>query len=297
MKSFDELLKAAAARGRCRAVIAEAADDSVLTAVLEARKRGIIEPILVARQAELEQVGIDISQLRVVEPESKARAAQTAVDLVRRGQGDILVKGMMQTAELLHAVLDKDAGLGRGRTLSHVGVFLLPESARYSKSFLLVTDAALAIAPSLSQKADIVQNAIDLARKLGIESPIAAILCAVETVNPAMPATIDAAGLSRMAERGQITGGRVEGPLALDNAVSVEAAQKKGIPGGLAGRADILVAPNLEAANILYKSLVYYAGAEEAGIVVGASAPVVVTSRSDSAENKLYSIALGALAR
>jgi phosphate butyryltransferase len=301
MKNFADLLQAARSKGPCRAVIAQAADESVLRAAMEAHREGIADPVFVADKKELadcaQASGMDLSTFRVFEPETRDGAAALAVELVRRGDGDILVKGMIHTADLLRAVLQKESGLGRGRILSHVGVFLLPESARYSNNLLLVTDAALAIAPSLAQKAEIVQNAIDLARRLGIQSPTAAILCAVETVNPAMPATLDAAALARMAERGQITGGSVEGPLALDNAVSIEAARKKGIPGKLAGRADILVAPDLEAANILYKSLVYFAGAEEAGIVVGASAPIVLTSRSDSAQNKLYSIALGVLAR
>jgi phosphotransacetylase len=173
-----------------------------------------------------------------------------------------------------------------------VGVFLVHGFNR----FLLVTDAGIAIAPDLAQKAEIVQNAIDLARRLGIRSPVAAILCAVENVNPHMPATLDAACLAKMADRGAITGGRVEGPLALDNAISEEAARLKGIASELAGKADILVAPDIEAANILYKALVYFAKAEEAGIVVGARAPIVMTSRSDSARNKLYSLALGSLA-
>jgi phosphotransacetylase len=300
MKNFDDLLQAARSRGPCRAVIAQAAEESVLQAVMEAKRMGIAEPIFVADRKDLAKAlgpGAGLSGLHIYEPENNAGAAGLAVDLVRRGEGDILVKGMLQTAELLHAVLDKESGLGIGRILSHVGVFLLPECARYSKNLLLVTDAALAIAPTLAQKAEIVQNAIDVARKLGIPSPIAAILCAVETVNPAMPATLDAESLVRMAERGGITGGSVAGPLALDNAVSPEAARKKGIPGENAGRADILVAPSLEAANILYKSLVYFAGAEEAGIVVGARAPIVLTSRSDTARNKLYSIALGVLVR
>ena len=297
MKNFDELIASARSRGPCRAVVAQAAEESILAAVMEARTLGIAEPILVGDAERLKtMLGAAAKDTRILHAAPGAAAA-AAVDLVRRGEGDILVKGMLPTAELLHAVLDRENGLARGRILSHVGVFLLPESPRYSKNLLLVTDAALAIAPSLAQKAEIVQNAIDLALKLGIPSPAAAILCAVETVNPAMPATLDAACLALMAQRGQITGGCVEGPLALDNAVNVEAAGKKGIQGGCAGRADILVAPDLEAANILYKSLVYFAGAEEAGIVVGARAPVVVTSRSDSARNKLYSIAFGALAR
>ena len=183
--------------------------------------------------------------------------------------------------------------MGTGRTLSHVGVFKFEESDR----FYFVTDAALTIAPDYAQKIDIVQNAVDVAHRLGIEQPIVAMLCAIETVNPEMPATVDAACLAKMAERGAIKGARVEGPLALDNAVSVEAARHKGITSELAGRADILVAPNIEAANILYKALIFFAKAEEAGIVMGARAPIVLASRSDSVRNKLYSLALGSLAR
>ncbi len=301
MKSFSDIIQKAKSRGPCRAVIAQAAEESILRAALAAHEMGIAEPVFVAGRAELARcaaaAGADISAFRVVEPSDEASAAALAVDLIRRGEGDILVKGMLQTADLLHAVLNRETGLGRGRILSHVGVFLLPPSDHYSKALILVTDAALAIAPSLAQKAEIAQNAIDLARALGIASPIVAVLCAVETVNPAMPATQEAAALARMAEEGAITGGRIAGPLALDNAVNVEAARKKGIKSGLAGLADILLAPDIEAANILYKSLVYFAGAEEAGIVVGARTPVVVTSRADSERNKLYSIALGALAR
>jgi phosphate butyryltransferase len=214
------------------------------------------------------------------------------VRLVARGEGDILVKGLLQTADLLRHVLDRENGLNWGRIISHVGVFHFPGADR----FLLVTDAALSIAPNLHQKAEIVQNAVDLAHKLGIPCPIAAILCAIEVVNPAMPATVDAACLAKMADRGEISGCRVEGPLALDNAVSVEAARHKGITSDLAGRADILMAPDIEAANILYKALIFYAKAEEAGIVMGAKAPIVLVSRSDSVANKLNSLALGALA-
>jgi len=215
------------------------------------------------------------------------------VRMVARGDGDILVKGLLQSADLLRAVLSKANGLSMGRTLSHVGVFRFEESDR----FYFVTDAALSIAPDYAQKIDIVQNAVDLAHRLGVPQPVVAILCAIETVNPEMPATVDAACLAKMAERGAIRGARVEGPLALDNAVSVEAARHKGITSELAGRADILVAPNIEAANILYKALIFFAKAEEAGIVMGARAPIVLASRSDSVRNKLYSLALGALAR
>ncbi len=228
-----------------------------------------------------------------VEAAVAADAAGEAVRCVARGDGDVLVKGLIPTADLLRAVLNKSNGLSAGRILSHVGVFRFEESDR----FYFVTDAAICIAPTYQQKIDIVQNAVDLAHKLGIPQPIVAILCAIETVNPEMQATVDAASLSKMAERGAIKGARVEGPLALDNAVSVEAARHKGITSELAGRADILVAPNIEAANILYKALIFFAKAEEAGIVMGARAPFVLASRSDTAQNKLYSMALAALAR
>ncbi len=301
MKSFDEIMRAAVARGPCRLVVAQAADDSVLKAAADARDRGIAEPILAGARDGIERAadaaGINLSGMTIEDTRSAADAAEAAIRMVSRGDGDVLMKGQLQTADLLHAVLDKQSGLCKGRILSHVGVFILPGSQEYRERLLLVTDAALAISPTLPQKAEITQNAIDLAHRLGITSPVAAAVCALETVNPAMPATVDAACLAKMAERGQITGGRVEGPLALDNAVSVEAARHKGIQSPLAGIADILVAPDIEAGNILYKSLIFFAGSIEAGIVVGAKVPIVVTSRSDSAQNKLYSIALASVAR
>jgi phosphate butyryltransferase len=301
MKDFTEMMDAARSRGPCRAVVVGAEDDAILLAVEEARRGGIIQPILVGDRRGVAEsarkLSIPVSSYRVVEARSLKEAAAEAVRLVAQGEGDILVKGLIQTADLLHAVLDRGSGLTEGRTLSHVGVFLVPASERFKEKFLLVTDAALVISPTLAQKAEIVQNAIDLAHRIGIPEPIVAILCALETVNTSMPATVDAALLAKMADRGQITGGKVEGPLALDNAISVEAARRKGIRSELAGRADVLVAPDIEAANILYKALVFFADAVEAGIVVGARAPIVLTSRADSARNKLYSLALGALAR
>ncbi len=296
MNTFAEIIDAARAAGPVRFVVAQAADPTILEALEEARRLGFARPLLVGQRGEIEAAArersIALNGYRIVEPPSKAEAAGEAVRLVARGEGDILVKGLLQSADLLRAVLAKANGFTKGRTLSHVGVFRFAESDR----FFFVTDAALTIAPDYEQKIDIVQNAVDLAHRLGIAQPIVAILCAIETVNPDMPATVDAACLSKMAERGAIRGARVEGPLALDNAVSVEAARHKGISSELAGRADILVAPNIEAANILYKALIFFAKAEEAGIVMGARAPIVLASRSDSVRNKLYSLALGALA-
>jgi phosphate butyryltransferase len=297
MNTFEQILDAARAAGPARFVVAQAADDTILEALSEARRIGFAEPVLVGVRAEIEEAAagrsVSLDGWQIVETPTRDDAAGEAVRMVARGDGAILVKGLLQSADLLRAVLSKSNGLTTGRTLSHVGVFRFEGSDR----FYFVTDAALSIAPDYAQKIDIVQNAVDLAHRLGIPSPIVAMLCAIERVNPNMPATVDAACLAKMAERGAIRGARVEGPLALDNAVSVEAARHKGIESELAGRADILVAPNIEAGNILYKALIFFAKAEEAGIVMGARSPIVLASRSDSARNKLYSMALAALAR
>lgn len=295
MKSFADILAGARRLGTRRFVVAQAADPVVLEAVEAARREGFCAPVLVGVREEIEaaarEAGVPLGSHRIVDIAAKTEAAAAAVRLVVSGDGDVLVKGLLQTAELLRPVLDKETGLGRDRLISHVGVFRVPGFDR----FVLVTDAALCIAPTLAQKADIVRNAFEAAHRLGIADPIAAILCAVENVNPKMPATTDAAELVKMAERGEITGGRVVGPLALDGAVDPEAARHKGIASPLAGRADILVAPDIEAGNVLYKSLTCFARAEVASIIVGARAPIVVTSRSDSAADKLHSMALATL--
>ncbi len=297
MKTFKELIEKAKSAPTCRLSVAEAADTTVLEAVESARKEGIIEPILVGNKGDIEaalkKLNIAPKDYTIVEPKGDSTAAKTAVKLITDGEATLLMKGLLPTAEILREVLNKENKLNLGKTLSHVAVFQHPKYDR----FIFVTDAGLNIAPDLNQKKDIVQNAIDMAVKLGVENPIAAIVCAVEMVNPAMPATIDAAALVKMNERGAIKNGRVEGPLALDNAVSVEAAEHKGIKSPLAGRADILVAPDIEAGNILYKSLIFFGQAVTAGLIVGAKTPVVLTSRADSAESKLYSIALGVMSR
>ena len=297
MNGFAQFIERARKAGPARFVVAQAADGTILEAVAHAVAAGFARPVLVGQRGQIEaaarEQGVDTGGWQFLEAATPAEAAVEAVRCVARGDGDVLVKGFLQTADLLHAVLSHTNGLATGRTLSHVGVFHFEGTDR----LLFVTDAAICIAPTLLQKADIVQNAADLAHRLGVADPIAAILCAVETVNPDMPATMDAAALSKMAERGAIKGVRVEGPLALDNAVSVEAARHKGITSELAGRADILVAPDIEAANILYKALIFFAPCEEAGIVMGARAPFVLASRSDSAQNKMYAMALAALAK
>jgi phosphotransacetylase len=276
MLTFADILSRARALGVRRFVVAQAADPVVLEAVEAARREGFCAPVLVGLRAEIEaaagEAGVDLAGHRIHEAPSRPDAAAIAVRLVAAGGGDVLVKGLLQTSELLKPALDKAAGLGRGRLLTHVGVFHVPGRDRP----VLVTDAALCIAPDLAQKADIVRNAFEVAHALGIADPVAAILCAIENVNPKMPATLDAAELAKMAEAGAIAGGRVVGPLALDGAVDPEA-------------------PDIEAGNVLYKSLTCFARAESAGIIVGARSPIVVTSRSDSAANKLNSMALAVL--
>ena len=297
MKNFSDILNKARDMGKRRLAVAQAADATVLAAVEDARREGIVEAILVGFPEEIkreaEEAGVDLKHYTVIAPESRESIAGDTVKLVVNGEAELLMKGLIATGELLKEVLAKENGLNLGRILSHVGIF---EHSDFER-LLFITDAGLNIAPDLKQKRDIVQNAIDLAvGDLGIHDPIVAILAAVELVNPAMAATLDGASLAKMAQRGSISGGRVEGPLALDNAVSVKAAQHKGIISPLAGRADILVVPDIEAGNILYKSLVLFGRVKSAGIIVGARVPVVLTSRADSAAAKLNSIALAVLA-
>ncbi|MCW8806523.1 MAG: bifunctional enoyl-CoA hydratase/phosphate acetyltransferase [Rhodanobacter sp.] len=270
-------------------------DEVSLGAAIEAARAGLIVPILVgpaARiQAAAKQAGLDISSYRLVDtPHSHAAAAQ-AVALVRNGQAGLLMKGSLHTDELMHAVVAVETGLRTERRLSHVYLMDVPGYARP----LLVTDAAINIAPTLAEKRDIIQNAIDLAHVIGLATPRVAVLSAVETVNPAIPSTVDAAALCKMAERGQITGGIVDGPLAFDNAVSPEAAREKGIVSKVAGQADILVVPDLESGNMLAKQLTFLAGADAAGIVMGARVPIILTSRADSSRTRIASCAVAVL--
>ncbi|QPA33214.1 phosphate butyryltransferase [Thermaerobacillus caldiproteolyticus] len=227
-------------------------------------------------------------RVQLVHADSKVQATELAVKAVHLNEANVLMKGNVPTATILKAVLNKEFGLRTGKVLSHVAVFEVPSYDHY----IIVTDAAMNIAPDLEQKAQIVSNAVSIARAIGIEKPKVAPLAAVEVVNPAMPATLDAAALTMMNKRGQITDCIVDGPLALDNAVSMLAAEHKGIDSEVAGQADILLVPNIETGNVLYKSLIYFANAKVGAVIAGAKAPIVLTSRADSAESKLYSLAL-----
>ncbi len=292
---FDALLKRAEPLDPmpCAVVAPESRD--ALEGALLAMRRTLIAPVLVGDEARIRAVAAeldeDLSGIEIVHAGAPAEAAARAVALVREGRAQALMKGHLHTDDLLRAVVDRSAGLRTARRLSHVFVMDVPGYDR----LIMVTDAAINIAPDLAEKRDIVQNAIDLALALGVETPRVAVLSAVETVNPKMNSTIDAAALSKMADRGQIVGGLVDGPLAMDNAINLEAAQGKGIGGRVAGLADVLVAPNIEAANMMAKELTFLAHATAGGVVMGASAPIVLTSRADDEMSRLASCAIAVL--
>lgn len=268
---------------------------SALAAAMEAAEAGLIEPILVGPRGRIADIaeaqGIDIAPYALeTVPHSHAAAAR-GVELVREGRARLLMKGSLHTDELLGAMIARDTGLRTERRISHAYVMDVPDHP----TPLIITDAAINIEPDLLAKADIVRNAIDLAHVIGIEQPRVAILAATETVNPAMRATIDAAALCKMAERGQIEGGLLDGPLAFDNAVSEAAAREKGIVSEVAGRAEILIVPDIEAGNMLAKQLTFLGHADAAGVVLGARVPAILTSRADSARTRLASCAMAVL--
>ncbi len=275
-------------------VVCPEAPDALMGAIL-GRDHTLIAPIFVGARSKIEaaaaEVGADISGIDIIDIPDHRAAALRAVALIHEGRAKALMKGHLHTDQLLHAILKKETGLRRNRRLSHVFVMDVPGRER----LLFVTDAAINIAPDLDCKVSIVQNAIDLALSLGIETPRVGILSAVETVTPSIPSTLDAAVLSKMADRGQIKGGLVDGPLAMDNAVDPGAAKTKGLTGSVAGQADILVAPNLEAGNMIAKELTFLAHAEAAGVVMGAQVPVILTSRADDDKARLASCAVAAL--
>jgi len=275
--------------------VAHPCEATALSGAMEAFKLGLIVPLLVGPADKIaetaESAGIDLGKVEIIDvPHSHASGAK-AVELVRLGRAEILMKGSLHTDELMAAVVSREGGLRTGRRISHVFVMDVPT---YHKP-LVVTDGAINIAPSLEDKVDICQNAIDMALSLGVELPKVAILAAVETVTSKMPATIDAAALCKMAERGQITGGLLDGPLAFDNAISREAARTKGIRSAVGGDPDILLAPDLEAGNILAKQLTFLANADSAGMVLGARVPIILTSRADSVRSRIASCAVAVL--
>lgn len=289
------LLQQASAAGAMAAGVVYPCSRDALAGALEARDAGLIDPVLVGPESVMrglaEQSGLDLAGCRLVDVLEPTAAAQRAAELVAAHEIELLMKGSLHTDELMSVVVSRAAGLRTSRRLSHVFVMDLPSHDRP----LLVTDAAINIAPSLPIKADIVRNAIDIAHAIGIAMPKIALLSAVETVNPAIPSTQDAAALTEMAARGDIEGGVLHGPLAFDNAISLDAARIKGIESPVAGDVDVLVVPGLESGNILYKALVYLAGALAAGVVAGATVPIILTSRADSPASRTASAAVACL--
>ena len=267
-------------------------ESSALMGALQAKDLGLIDPILIGDLAKIKALaqglGADLDGLTLIAAADAVEAADLGVALVRDGKARALMKGHLHTDEFLRPVVKREGGLRTRRRLSHVFVMDSPDLDH----LILVSDAAIAIAPDLMHKVDITQNAIDLARAIGISLPKVGILSAIETVNPALPSSVDAAILSKMAERGQIVGGLVDGPLAMDNAINPAAAKAKGLASRVAGRADVLIVPNIEAGNMLAKDLIYVGGAQSAGLVVGASVPIILTSRSDDAAARVASCAV-----
>lgn len=295
MENFDELIYHAKKCKTPRVSVAVSQDEDVLLAIDKSYKEELIEPVLVGCKQKIEQIAlklkIDLSPFQIIHQPDNLSAVKKAVELVKSGEATLLMKGLINTADLLKAVLEKDTGLRSRKALSHVAVVGLKN---YHK-LLLLTDAGINIEPNLKRKVEIINNTVEIAQVLQIENPKVAALAAIEMVNPDMKSTIDAAALSKMCQRGQIKNCIVDGPLAFDNAISRESAKHKGIESEVAGEVDILLTPNIDTGNLLYKTFVYAAQAKTAAIVAGAKVPIITTSRSDSAETKIYSIALGVL--
>ncbi|MGH9867411.1 MAG: bifunctional enoyl-CoA hydratase/phosphate acetyltransferase [Candidatus Polarisedimenticolia bacterium] len=293
---YERLLERCQSLDAVPTAVVHPCEETALAGALEAGAKGLITPILVGPAAKIREIagkhGLDLGKTTVIDVPHSHAAAARAVELVRKGEAELLMKGSLHTDELLGAVVARETGLRTGRRISHVFIMDVPT---YHK-VLIVTDAAINIAPSLEDKVDICQNAIDLAVSLGVERPKVAILAAVETVTSKMPATLDAAALCKMAERGQITRAILDGPLAFDNAISKDAARIKGIQSEVAGDPDILLVPDLEAGNILAKQLSFLANADSAGLVLGARVPIILTSRADNVRSRIASCAVGMLA-
>ena len=294
-EKYERLVAATKGLEPLLTAVAHPCDESSLRGALEAGEAGMIRPILVGPRDRIVNVAksldIDLQGTEIVDAPHSQAAAEKAVEIVRSGRAQLLMKGSLHSDEILAAVTNRDTGLRTGRRISHVFVMDVPTHPHT----LFITDAAVNIAPDLNAKRDIVQNAIDLYVGLGLGTPKVAILSAVETINPSIPSTIDAAALCKMADRGQITGGELDGPLAFDNAISPEAARVKGIKSAVAGWAQILVVPDLEAGNMLAKNLSFLSRADAAGIVLGARVPVILTSRADSVRSRMASAAAAVL--
>ncbi|NLB43682.1 MAG: bifunctional enoyl-CoA hydratase/phosphate acetyltransferase [Clostridiaceae bacterium] len=292
MHHFDAIEGIVRLRTAGRIAVAAAHDDHVLQSIWEVYRKGYAHPILIGDKEKIfaiaDQLGIDVSTMTIIKEMDERKSAEIAVTLVQNGEADAIMKGLLQTADLLRAVLERDKGLRTTGLLSHIGLY---EVYGYSK-MLFVTDAGINIAPDLKQKVEIIRNAVFVARSLGVTTPKVAVLAAVETVNPNMPSTLDAAALAKMGQRGQIRDCVIDGPLAMDNAINLEAARHKHVTSEVAGDADILLVPDIEAGNILVKTLIFLNKARSCGVITGARVPLIVTSRAESSEAKYYSILL-----
>lgn len=295
IKSFEEVIEKVKSKDVKKVAVAVAQDEPVLEAIRDASKEGIANALLVGDEIKIREIakkiGMDLSNVEIINECDVKKAALIAVEEVSKGNADMVMKGLVDTATFLRSVLNKEVGLRTGKLMSHVAVFEIPMYNR----LIFLTDAAFNMYPDLKAKIDIVNNAVKVAHAVGVEMPKVAPICAVEVVNPDMPSTVDASILSKMNDRGQIKGCVIDGPLALDNALSEEAAMHKKISGPVAGKADIFLMPNIEAGNVMYKTLTYTTNSANGGLLVGTSAPVILTSRADSHETKLNSIALAAL--
>ena len=296
MKSIDDIIKFARERGPKTVSVACCQDKDVLMAIENARKENIVDAILVGDMEKTKEIAKDLNisldNYNLVDIKDLSEACLKAVELVSTGKADMVMKGLVDTSIILKSVLNKEIGLRTGNVLSHVAVF---DIEGYDRLFF-VTDSAMNLAPDINTKKQIIENACSVARSLDIKEPKVALICAKEKVNPNMKYTVEAKELEDMYLRGEITGCMVGGPFALDNAVSEEAAKHKGMNHPIAGKADVLVVPDIEAGNVLYKSIAFFAKCENAGLIVGAKAPIILTSRADSEKTKLNSIALGVLA-
>jgi len=294
VKKLSEFLdKAKGLKKTLMVVVAE--DEVVLKAVEKAKDYGIVRPVLVGSEKKIfdiiKSLGFKMSDYEIIDADSDIEAAYKGVELVSKNEADFIMKGHIRTGDLMRVVLNKDIGLKTGKTLSMISVFEIPNFDR----LLIISDAGMIILPTLEQKIDIICNVLEVTNVMGIDNPKIALISAVEAVNEKMPSTIDAAIISKMNDRGQIKGCIIDGPFALDNVISIEAARHKGIDSPVAGVADALIMPNIEAGNVLYKALTFFVNAQSATTILGAKCPVVLTSRADSDETKLFSIALNAL--
>ena len=293
--TFQQLKYEASWAGPRRVAVVAAANQEALEAAHEAQQAHIAECVLIDDRERLsraaEAAGLSLDDFGVVTVPGAEEAARRAMQMARSGEVQVVMKGALETATFMRVALDRELGVRQGKLFTHVAVFEIPGFSR----LLFISDAGVVVAPDIYQKVEIVQNAIDVALRLGIAEPKVAILAAAELVNPKIPTTMDAANLSKMAERGQIRGGIVDGPLALDNAISEDSGRIKGIRSAVLGKADILIVPDIEAGNLLAKAITYFGRGEMAAVVVGGSVPLVVTSRSDPCSTKLVSLALGVL--